>query len=295
MRIGTRGSRLACAQASEVAEMIAGAEIVPITTSGDVGRNRGEKSRWVDAIEQALLRGEIDLAVHSAKDLPGQMADGLTLLGSPPRAPAGDVICGVAGLEALSSGSRVGTSSLRRAAQLKAARADIEVVQLSGNVETRLRKLREQDELHAIVLAEAGLVRLHREDAIDGTLDEERFLPSPGQGALALQGRSGEREVAEVASSVSDESTFCCLRAERALAKALSASCRTPLAAHAVMSDRGILTLRAWVGLPDGSAWIADGLEGAAGEVEQLAERLAARMLSVGAAEMLEQAETMAD
>lgn len=294
MRIGCRGSKLALAQAAEIAQMLNGAEIVTITTSGDTGAREADKSRWVDTIEQALLDGEIDLAVHSAKDLPGEMASGLALLGSPRRGPARDVICGASSLESLPSGSRVGTSSLRRAAQLRAARPDLRVTQLSGNVDSRLRKLAEREDLAAIVLAHAGLLRLRCEEAIGGMLEEKRFVPSPGQGALALQGRSGEKRIAEAASSISDEAAFCCLRAERALAKALCASCATPLGAHAALSPNGGLTLRAWVGLPDGSEWLADELEGSASAPEQLAEQVASDMRSVGAAKLLEQAEAMA-
>src|SRR5438105_7963208 len=142
MRIGTRGSALALAQAGWVAERLGSdAELVTVTTSGDRGTAIGDKSRWVSELERALLDGEIDLAVHSAKDVPAELADGLELVAIPERADARDAICGAPSLAALAKGARVGTSSLRRAAQLRAARSDLDIVAVRGNVDTRLRKL----------------------------------------------------------------------------------------------------------------------------------------------------------
>jgi hydroxymethylbilane synthase len=306
MRIGTRGSTLARAQAEQVRGLLRGGEIVVVRTSGDEGA-AGDKSRWVDAIERALLAGEIDLAVHSAKDVPGELARGLALLGAPARAPAEDALCGAGALDELRERARLGTSSLRRAAQLLAARPDLEIVPMRGNVDTRLSKLADRD-LDAIVLARAGLSRLGREREAGGPLDPDVFVPSPGQGTLALQGRAGDEAVARAASEITDEVTFACLRAERALAQALQASCNTPLGAWCrPVGDRGATTgakaanahagrlrLRAWVGLPDGAAWIADELEGSASEPERLAASLAERMISVGAKQMLADAEAAA-
>src|SRR4029077_19755272 len=198
MRIGTRGSALALAQARLVLELLGGAEIVVITTAGDRGDAVADKSRWVDALEQALLGGEIDLAVHSAKDVPGELAEGLALLGAPARAGVEDVLCGAGslagmkGLGDLPRGARVGTGSVRRAAQLLAVREDLKVVAVTGNVDTRLRKLGE-GECDALVLARAGLQRLGREgDGGAVVLDPARFVPSPGQGTLALEGRGDD-------------------------------------------------------------------------------------------------------
>jgi hydroxymethylbilane synthase len=298
MRIGTRGSVLALAQAGHVAELLGAlgshpsAELVTITTSGD--RERGQdKSRWVDTIEAALLAGEIDLAVHSAKDVPGDLAEGLVLLGTPARVDAEDALCGASSLESLPAGSRVGTSSPRRAAQLRAAREDLEVVGIGGNVDTRLRRL-EEDGIDAIVLARAGLLRLGREAEIGAVLDPARFVPSPGQGVLALEGRTGDSHVAEAVRAITDADAFACLRAERALASALDASCHTPLGAHAVPAGCGCLNLRAWVGLPDGSAWVSDELLGGFYDPDALGQRVAERMLAVGAGELLRRAEEMA-
>jgi hydroxymethylbilane synthase len=288
MRIGTRRSALALAQAELVSAMLGGAEIVPIVTGGDRGVDIGDKSRWVAEIEQALRRGEIDLAVHSAKDLPGEPAEGLALLGSPARASGEDVLCGATSLEQLPAGSRVGTSSLRRLAQLNAARDDIEVVPLRGNVDTRLAKLaRGEGGLNAIVLARAGLQRLGRDDESSGVLDPERFVPAPGQGALALEGRAGDDATLEAVQAITERSTFAALRAERALARELSADCDTPLGAHALaVNDRG-LHLRAWIGLPDGSEWICDELDGELDDPAGLGQAMAERLRAAGAEDML--------
>lgn len=310
MRIGSRGSRLAVIQAEHVSKLLGGPDVVKITTSGDEGsakeeRGRGgeiaigndaigDKSRWVDAIEQALIDGRIDLAVHSAKDVPGELAPGLSLLGAPRRAPAEDVICGVSRFNELAEGARVGTSSLRRAAQIKAVRPDLQIVEVRGNVETRLRKLSEDASLAAIVLARAGLHRLGLESAIGATLDPKGFVPSPGQGILALQGRDGDRPVYEAAEAITDVGAFACLRAERAVSKALKASCNTPLGAHASSLGSSIMLLRCWVGLPNGSQWLSDELQGSVSEPEELGLRLGERMRSAGAAEMLAEAEAMA-
>jgi len=295
MRIGTRASALALAQAGQVAELLGGAELVPITTSGDRGADALDKSRWVLEIEQALRDGEIDIAVHSAKDVPTDASDGLELLGSPPRAEAADALCGAAGLDALPAGARVGTSSLRRRAQLRAAREDLDVVTLRGNVDTRLRKLDEGDGgVRAIVLAHAGLERLGIAVRADATLDPERFVPAPGQGALALQGREGDAAARAAVAPISDAASFACLRAERALARELGASCDTPLGCWATQDGPGALRLRGWLGLPDGSAWIHDALTGDAADPEALGRHVAGRMRAAGAAELLRRAEEIA-
>jgi hydroxymethylbilane synthase len=306
LRIGTRGSALARVQAEHVKTLLCARhagmeiEIEVLRVSGDedgtprpAGQVPADKSRWVDTIEEALLDERIDLAVHSAKDVPGEPAAGLSLLGTPPRAAVEDVLCGTIALETLPTGARVGTSSIRRAAQLRAAREDLEIVTLSGNVDTRLRKLAE-GELDAIVLARAGLQRLDREAEIGAVLDPERFVPAPGQGALALEGRVADARAREVVAEIVDGDAFACLRAERALARELSATCNTPLGACAVPADCGCLHMRAWVGLPDGSAWIADELLGGFYDPEALGRRVAERLSTAGAGELLSRAEEMA-
>jgi len=327
MRLGTRGSALALAQAELVAQMLqarTGAtgsaglvEIVPIVTRGDresaglddtVGALAGDaspgepppgedKSRWVSELERALLGGEIDAAVHSAKDVPGELAEGLVLAAAPPRAAAEDVLCGALGdgerdaFDALPAGARVGTSSIRRIAQLRAAREDLELVALHGNVDTRLRKLGE-GHFDAIVLALAGLQRLGRSTEAGGVLDSAHFVPAPGQGALALQARAEDTATHAALRAIGDGEALACLLAERSLARALDASCNTPLGAHGVMAN-GRMRLRAWIGLPDGSAWIGDELSGDGRDPERLGIEVGERLVTAGAAEMLRRAEEM--
>jgi len=281
MRIGTRGSALALAQARAVAALLTDeAEIIEITTSGDRGADVNDKSRWVSELDRALLEGRIELAVHSAKDVPTELPDGLELVAVPARADARDAICGAGSLVELAPGSTVGTSSLRRTAQISALRDDLEVVELRGNVDTRLHKLAD-GEVDAIVLALAGLQRLGRDDEAGGVMTE--LVPAAGQGALALEARAGEVDGA----ALSDAASMACVTAERALVRALGASCNTPVGAHATSLTGGQVELTGWVGLPDGSAWLRDRVQAPANEAGSLC---AERMLAAGAAEILRDA-----
>ncbi len=294
VRIGTRGSALALVQAELVASLLrsrAGveAEVVEISTSGDRGALPGDKSRWVKELELALLGGEVDLAVHSAKDVPGELPDGLVVAGVPDRSDARDVLCGADALAALAPGAIVGTSSLRRAAELRALRPDLDVVALRGNVDTRLRKLAEGD-CAAIVLGLAGLIRLGREDEAGGVLDE--LVPAPGQGALLLEARADDEATLAAARAIDDPVAAACVAAERALVRVLGATCHTPVGALATAAPDGALTLRAFVGLPDGSAWVRDELSGAAGDdPAALGAQVGARLRTAGADELLCEAE----
>jgi hydroxymethylbilane synthase len=279
IRIGTRGSALALAQANWVAERLdENAEIVTITTSGDRNAAVGDKSRWISELERALLAGELDIAVHSAKDVPADLAEGLELVAIPERADPRDAICGAPSLDALKPGARVGTSSLRRAAQLRATREDIDVVEVRGNVDTRLRKLAEGG-FDALVLALAGLSRLGREP--DGILDE--LVPAAGQGALALEGRPGSVPRGQL-QALTDLDATACVSAERELTRALGASCNTPIGALARPLDGGTIELVAWVGRTDGSAWLRDVIEG---PPSGLGQAVAERLLAAGAQELL--------
>ena len=288
MRIGTRASALALAQAEWVAERLgrAGAdvELVKITTLGDRGVEVADKSRWVSELEHALLDGRIDVAVHSAKDVPTVLGEGLELVAVPPRADPRDAICGARDLHGLRRGARIGTSSLRRAAQIRSAREDVSVIELRGNVDTRLRKLAD-GQADAVVLALAGLQRLGRDGEAGGVIDE--FVPAAGQGALAIEARAGSLS-AEALSTVVDPGAMACVGAERELVHALGASCNTPVGAHARELADGSLELVGWVGLPDGSAWLRDAVRGAP---EAVGGECARRMLSAGAAELLARAE----
>jgi hydroxymethylbilane synthase len=285
MRIGTRGSALALAQAGWAAQRLGDdAEIVTITTLGDRGAEIGDKSRWVSELEHALVDGRIDIAVHSAKDVPTQLPEGLELVAIAERADPRDVICGAGSLAELPAGARVGTSSLRRAAQIRAARADLEVISVRGNVDTRLRKLSE-GQFDAIVLALAGLQRLGRADEAGGVLPE--LVPAAGQGALAIEARPGAVP-ADLLAAVSDPEATACVTAERELVDALDASCNTPVGAYARPLDGGALELVAWVGLPDGSEWVSDRQTGDGGG---LGRAVARRLLDAGAGELLRRAE----
>lgn len=276
IRIGTRGSALALSQARWVsAQLDEASELVTVTTAGDRGADHADKSRWVSELELALLEDRIDLAVHSAKDVPADLADGLELVAIPARADPRDAICGAVGLDQLAPGARVGTSSLRRTAQIQALRPDLDVRPIRGNVDTRLRKLGD-GQFDAVVLAAAGLARLGRRP--DGILDE--LVPAAGQGALAIEARPGEWPLERLR----DATATACVLAERDLTRGLDASCHTPVGAHARPTDDGQLELSAWVGRPDGSAWLRDRVEGAGEEIGLLC---AARLLSAGARELL--------
>jgi hydroxymethylbilane synthase len=269
VRIGTRGSALALAQARLAdAALGGGHEIVPITTAGDRDRAAEDKAKWVRELERALLAGEIDVAVHSAKDVPSELPDGLALVGALEREDPRDALCGrLAG--------RIGTSSPRRAAQLRATVEDIEVVEVRGNVDTRLRKLAD-GEYDGLVLAAAGLKRLGREEDIDALLD---LVPAAGQGVVVLEGRAG------LDVGLDGGRTWDCLRAERAVVRDLEADCHSAVGALAVPGELHGLILRAWVGARDGSAWVTDELRG--DDPEALGTLVAGRLLAAGAGELL--------
>lgn len=293
MRIGTRGSALALTQSQAVAEAIGDCELVPIRTSGDEGGmatpSTDDKSRFVREIERALLAGEVELAVHSAKDVPGELPEGLALLGVPLREDPADAWVGEApSFEQVPEGARVGTASLRRRAQLLALRPDLEIVELRGNVDTRLRRLDER-ELDGILLAAAGLRRLGLEDRISFSFGLDQMTPAPGQGALALEGREGDEVAAAAASSITDREALVELTAERFVVAALEASCETPVGVCARHGE-GVLTIHGFAGMPDGSEQIGDRVEGDPLQPVALAEALVERMRSAGVADLLARA-----
>jgi hydroxymethylbilane synthase len=274
VKLGTRGSRLALVQAHAVADALGGgAEIVEITTSGDRGM-AGDKARWIDTIEDALERGDIDLAVHSAKDVPAAslLRPGMSLAAVLAREDARDALVGAASLDELPAGARVGTASLRRRAQLLAVRDDVEVVELRGNVDTRLRKLH-AGECDALILAAAGLRRLGLESEIGALLDPSVFVPAPGQGTLAVEGRA-------IPSALVDGAADAALRAERFVVEALDATCDTPVGVH-----HDGLSLHAFVGMPDGSAWLRDSVTG-----DDAPRLIVERLESMGARDLLARA-----
>ena len=288
LRIATRESALAIAQAGLVAEMLGGAELVQVTSDGEPG----DKARFVRGVERALLDGEADVGVHSAKDLPGELTEGLTLAAVPPREDARDAWVGPGGsLDEVSEGARVGTASLRRRAQLLAARPDLEVVELHGNVDTRLRKLAE-GEVDGLVLALAGLRRLGRADEIGFAIPAETMTPAAGQGSLVLQTRDGDEAALAAVEGVVDPPALRELTAERTVVALLGATCNSPLGVHASI-DLGAsrMSIDAFVGLPDGSEWLRDRLEGDAGEPTLLGAELAKRLTDTDAPNLLARAE----
>jgi hydroxymethylbilane synthase len=294
IRLGTRGSALALTQARWVAERLEQeVELVPVRTSGDEGARGApavsDKARFVTELEDALAADRIDLAVHSAKDVPGELPDGLAIVGVPERADARDALCGARGLDDLREGAMVGTASLRRQAELLAVRPDLRIEELRGNVDTRLRRL-DEGRYDAIVLAQAGLDRL---GVGERGVPLPELVPAAGQGCLALEAREGDERIAAAAAAITDDAVVTRLTAERALVTALGATCNTPVGGHAVL-DSHTLSLTAFVGLPDGSHWIRDELGADAGDPAGLGRAVAERLLRAGAAEVLAEAESTA-
>ena len=299
IRIATRGSALALAQAGSIARAVGSAlgcetELVPIVTSGDrlvdapLARIGG-KGLFVKEIEEALLDGRADLAVHSAKDLPAALPAGLVLAAFPARADPRDALIGRepgAQLRTLPRGARVGTGSARRSSQLLALRPDLVLVPMRGNVDTRLRRLEER-QLDAILLACAGLDRLGRADAIHERIDPGVLLPAVGQGTLALETRAGDALAQELL-ALDDRATRACLLAERAFLRELEGDCNVPLAAFAEPLAGDRLRLRALVASPDGRALVRSEQETPRADAEAAGRRAGQHVLASGGAAILE-------
>ena len=294
VRIGTRGSQLALRQAEEIAAGLRRAwprievELVPIRTSGDRLATAhlaevGGKGLFVQEIDEALREGRVDLAVHSLKDLPGERPRDLVLAAFPRREDPRDVLVGATptSMDALPTGARVGTSSLRRSVQLLARRPDVAAMPIRGNVDTRLRKLR-QGEYDALLLAAAGLRRLGLLDATATLLEPDEMLPAVGQGTLAVETRADDGEILALAEPLTDGETRTATLAERAFLEAVGGTCTTPLAAYARRAGNR-LRLDAFVATPDGARVMRDGEVGDPEAPEALGRRLAARLLAAGA------------
>jgi hydroxymethylbilane synthase len=294
VRIGTRGSQLALRQAEEIAAGLRRAwprvevELVPIRTSGDRLATAhlaevGGKGLFVQEIDDALREGRVDLAVHSLKDLPGERPRDLVLAAFPPREDPRDVLVAArpTTIAALPAGARVGTSSLRRSVQLLARRPDVASVPIRGNVDTRLRKLRD-GQYDALVLAAAGLRRLGLLDGGATLLDPDEMLPAVGQGTLGVEARADDAAILELAEPLTDPETRTATLAERAFLEAVGGACTTPLAAYARREGDG-LRLDAFVATPDGTRVMRDRETGAPDAPEALGRRLAARLLAAGA------------
>jgi hydroxymethylbilane synthase len=300
--IGTRGSALARWQAGEVGRLLRAAhpgleirEEIMVTAGDRVQTgpvlDLGGKGVWVEEIEKALSARTIDLAVHSLKDVPASLAAGLAIVAVPTRADPRDAIVSRsgAGLAALPAGSRVGTSSLRRVCQLRAARDDLAIELLRGNVDTRLRKVAEGT-VDAAVLAAAGLDRLGFSARIAERLDVERMLPAIGQGALAIEARADDAQVVALCRALADPAAEITTAAERGLLAGLGVGCRTPVAGHATL-DAGRVTVTGLVGRPDASEMIKEVVAGAPGDAAALGAALARRLLARGADKILRELE----
>ena len=283
LRLGSRGSALALVQAETVAAALGGAEVVTVKTDDAAV---GDKERFVRGIELAILEREVELGVHSAKDLPGELPEGLALVGVPGREDPSDAFIGDAGsLAELADGARVGTSSLRRRSQLLALRPELEIVELRGNVDTRLAKLADGG-YDGIVLAAAGLARLGRLNEISFRFELDQLTPAPGQGCLALEARTDDSESATAAHLLTDRGSLIELTAERAAVRALEASCETPVGISARAAGDELVVL-GYAGSPDGSQWVRDRVAGDPEQPAALGETLAERMLAAGAREIL--------
>jgi hydroxymethylbilane synthase len=298
LRIGTRGSPLALWQAEYVASRLGPlaaprpVELVKIETAGDLVRDLplsqiGGDGVFTKEIQRALLMDVVDVAVHSLKDLPTTHVENLTLGAVPSRGPTGDVFVSRrhARFDDLPHGAVVATGSLRRRAQALHRRPDLKLTTMRGNVETRLRKLDEQG-LDAIILAQAGLERLGLAAHITEILDPSWMLPAVGQGALGLECRADDQAVLDLMGPLNDGPTRAAVLAERALLRGLGGGCLVPIGARAVV-EGGRLTLRAAVLAPDGSRQVVDETEGPAVDAEAVGMRLAERMLTKGARELL--------
>ncbi len=297
IRVATRAGELALWQARLIAgrierELGVETELLPMKTTGDRLRGSlatvGGKGLFVKEIEEALIEGRADLAVHSAKDLPAVIPAGLALVAFPERADPRDALVARqrgASIASLPSGARVGTGSVRRGAQLRAARPDLEIVPLRGNLPTRLRKL-ESESLDAIVLACAGLDRLDLADRIDERIAPERMLPAVAQGALALEARAGD-SLADDLKCLSDRLTADRVTAERAFLSALGGDCNTPLAALAEAGPNGSLVLRALLAATDGRRILRHRAEAPATDAQRLGSEAAAAIRESGGEELL--------
>ena len=296
--IATRESRLALWQAEHVRELLrrlypaCSVELLGMTTRGDKILDRplakiGGKGLFVKELETALLDGSADIAVHSMKDVPMEMPPEFVLVATGPREVPLDAFISsrYASLDDMPPGAVVGTSSLRRETQLHANHPALAVTSLRGNLDTRLRKL-DEGQYDAIILAAAGLMRLGLKDRIRAVLPAEVSLPAAGQGALGIEALASRPEVARWLAPLNDPATATCVRAERAVSRALAGSCEVPLGAYAEMRD-GQLWLRGFVALPDGTRIARAELRGAPTDPEALGLRLAADLRAQGADEIL--------
>jgi hydroxymethylbilane synthase len=296
LRIGSRGSQLALWQANHIAGLLRQrgheTEIEIIHTTGDkitdvALAKVGSKGMFIKEIEEALAENRIDLAVHSLKDLPTELSDQFTITAVPQREDPRDAFCSVkySSIDDLPQGARVGTSSLRREAQLKAIRSDLNVHALRGNVDTRLRKL-ESGEYDAIILALAGLRRLDRMEFVRQVLPVEVMCPAAGQGALAIETRTGDRAVIGALASLDDLTTRAETTCERALLRRMGGGCQVPIGANATHASHTLL-LAAVIASPDGKSVLRESATGVDGV--SLGRSVAEKLLRLGGKKILEE------
>ena len=296
LRLGTRGSALARRQTESVAIALQAhgvkSDVVIVQTAGDRDRRSslltiGGQGVFVRQLEEALVDGRIDVAVHSAKDVPSELLPGTMIAATLPRADVRDALIGHT-LDGLPAGARVGTGSRRRVAQLRAARPDVEPVDIRGNVDTRLRKL-DEGEYDAVILAAAGLQRLDRAEAVTELLSIDRMMPSPGQGVIALQVRGDDSASQSALAAVDDAATSTALRAERALLAGLGAGCALPIGGLAHVRA-GEVVLVARVLDMSGARAIGAQASGPGDDPESVGQRAVESLLARGARELLEAA-----
>jgi hydroxymethylbilane synthase len=298
IRIATRKSALALWQAEHVADLlnalpeVSSVELVPMSTRGDEILDKslqkiGGKGLFIKELEVAMQAGNADIAVHSMKDVPAEMPDGFCLAAVLERANHADAFVGRDGcsFDSLPDGAKVGSSSLRRQAQLKLMRPDLNVEPLRGNVNTRLSKL-DNGDYDAIILAAAGLERLGLQHYISEQFSPDQMLPAAAQGVIGIECLSSNTELRAVLDQLNHAATVQTTAAERAIAKTLQASCQSPVATHAVIQGE-TMTVTALVAMPDGSESIRDVVEGPVSEAERLGVDLANRLLASGAGELL--------
>ncbi|MGV8083292.1 MAG: hydroxymethylbilane synthase [Coriobacteriia bacterium] len=326
--IGTRGSKLALWQAEYIGELVEQAcglpvEIRIIKTTGDKILDVplakvGSKGLFTKEIEVELLAGTVDLAVHSMKDVPTELPEGLEIAAMPPRVDARDVVVARAdggtaaptapgapdalapaasaasaatsadGLLALPEGARVGTSSLRRISQLRALRPDVEIVDVRGNLDTRMRKA-ETGELDAVILAAAGITRMGWAERITRYLPAEQMVSAVGQGAIGVEIRSDDELLRGICEQIVDAATMMCVTAERVVMRRLEGGCQVPIGAHAEILGGGLMAMDAFVGRVDGSLCVRAHVEGLAEEPVALGEEMVAKLLELGVGAILEE------
>jgi hydroxymethylbilane synthase len=294
LTLGTRRSLMAMTQSGLVADALTArtgheVELVGVTTEGDVSKAHisqiGGTGVFVSRLRESLLAGAVDFAVHSLKDLPTAPAEGVTLAAIPPRDDPRDALCGPAKLSDLPPGARIGTGSLRRTAQLRALRSDLDVRPIRGNADTRLRKVTDGD-YDAVVLAFAGLGRIKRLEAVTEVFDPAQMLPAPGQGALALECRADRTDLVEILATLDDPATRAAVTAERALLAALEAGCSAPVGAYAALEDRTLHLIGVVAGY-DGERQVRLSINGHPDEAERLGRELATRMIAEGADQLM--------